>query len=182
MKLRSWAAVPAMAAVLMAGGAGSTMAGFTAQATIDGSAQAVSLPQVLPLSLTPIESPDPGTPKSGPGQPASLGSITNDGTEAYAPNISISGISGVTLGGAPGTLAPGDSAPLTLNGLAHVKPGIYTIFVTAALGSFTETATDQVVVKKPKDDPPSDSPPSSGPSSKSDPTNSVSSSMVPPSP
>ncbi len=155
MKRQAWIVAPVAGAILLAGGAGSSMAGFTATATAQGTAQAISLAQVLPLTLNSIEAPDPGKAKSGVGQPIALGSLTNDGSESYSPIVQISGVSGVLLGGVVGTLAPGQSEFLTLGGLSHLRPGSYTVTVTVQLANFTETASTQITVKKPQKDLPS---------------------------
>ena len=171
MKIRVWIAGSVIGGLLLGGGAGSTMAGFTASSSIAGSAQSISLPHVLPLALDPITatatSPEPSqgakqsvtltslsTLASGTAeQPANLGLLTNDGSEPYAPAISLS-IPGLTLMGAPGTLSPGQSASLSIGGLNTLKAGHYPLMVTVSLGNFTETVSTEITINQPVQDPP----------------------------
>lgn len=152
MKKSVWILGPMATGLMLALGAGSTFAGFTYEATVSGTAEAISLPTVLPLTVNAIESPDPGQPKSGVGQPVTFGEIRNAGSEAYAPAVSLSGVPGVQLESEPGSLQPGTSASLVLTDLAKAPPGKYTLTVTVALGGFSESNSVPVTIKDPKKD------------------------------
>lgn len=169
MKIRHWILGSAAVAVLLAAGAGSSMAGFTAQAEYEGNAQSATLASLFPLELNPIHITAAAKGSKGT-DAAPLGTLV-DQPGGHVPTVTFDGPSGLSLSSTSEPLTPGGVDGLTLDGLASLNPGQYTVTVTVSLGGFTESASTQVTVAPPPS--PSPSPSQSGMQPHTSPSNNV---------
>lgn len=135
---------------------GDTWAGFTASAIVGGNAQALSVSQVLPLTLAPVKVVLPSKDKtsSAPSSASSvsIGQLSNTTSETLQPEISLNGPTGLALGSL-GSLAGGSSVPLTLSGIDTLAPDTYSLTVSITVDGFTERQTTTLTVVMSKDKP-----------------------------
>ena len=170
MKIRHWILGSAAVAVLLAAGAGSSMAGFTAQAEYEGNAQSATLASLFPLELNPIHITAAAKGSKGT-DAAPLGTLVDQDPGGHVPTVTFGGPSGLSLSSTSEPLTPGGFDGLTLDGLASLNPGQYTVTVTVSLGGFTESASTEVTVAPPPS--PSPSPSQSGMQPHTSPSNNV---------
>lgn len=146
MTKAAWILAPAAFLAMMAGGAGSTMAGFTAEANVAGSAQPISLPTALPVSLRGVTEPSMAPPTTGPVRPLVIGTMSNTLGTALSPEVMLDGPTGVNLVGRGTSLPGGSTLTLAIKGLAGLKPGKYPLTVTVQLGGFSESSSTVLTV------------------------------------